>query len=399
MLKKTLSAFLAIVMMVSSFAILSPVFAQTEEDVINSIPIVEYVAVGNTRNGNSDYDSAKVIYVTKDKLVSENKENLKSLIKETNVIFFKDVDVGEIGEYFKVPGFTSESSDSSILLGTSVTLFDGIYHFVESTVMKAELEIEEEPDYDYEADESDTDITDSALIITEADYEYAARSAYADAKVFGYTEIKGNGFPSGFTKILTGSCVLKKKNKDIAKLAYTAYFYDLGNVNVNNSTYRLYDYITVMQCSPIEKTLKVKFLDITLGHEKLFGRIIDVTRIPSQGVTKDVEVSFSPEVSFDFGSGDIGISLGLGFARSWSYSSDAFTAVNRFGYDNKKQWEITPKNPLKGDSWQMEPGIRTYVTSGHPKPDFLITFTGKLRTGFLSSAKGTLSRCYLHNKY
>lgn len=394
MCKKVLSVFLAAVFMMASMSMASFVLAESEEDIINSIPIVEYQSAPLKSGEGTDYDSAKIISVEKKELVTENETEIRNLINENRVIFFRDTGVGEVGEFFKIPGFISEDDSSYVLLGTAITMFEGVYHYIECLANNAELSIDDEPDYDYDPEEDDTDTSIVKFVIDESDYDYFARYAYASAKIFEQSETKG-GFPTGYSKILTSSVMVYKKSKAIAILENTTYFYDRGIGKVNGNNCRIYDYVSSCFCSPKTGSgAKVKTINYTMSHIHLYGRIFDATRIGSQGTTSSVEVSLSPSVDLE---GNITIQGGI--AVGWSYTSDAFDAINRFGEDDEKSWEIKPKNPLKEDSWNIRPGIRTYVTSGHNKPDYSINLVCKFKTGLCSSATGKLLRIYLSNRY
>lgn len=395
MCKKVLSVFLAAVFMMASMSMASFVLAESEEDIINSIPIVEYQSTPLKSGEGTDYDSAKIISVAKKELVTENETEIRKLINENRVIFFKNTSVGEVGEFFKIPGFISEDDNSYVLLGTAITMFEGVYHYIECLANNAELSIDDEPDYDYDPEEDDTDTSIVKFVIDESDYDYFARYAYASAKIFEQSETKG-GFPTGYSKILTSSVMVYKKSKAIAILENTTYFYDRGIGNVNGNNCRIYDYVSTCFCSPkTGSKSKVKTFDYTMGHKRFYyGGIFDATRIASQETASSVEVGLSPSVDLE---GNVTVQGGI--TVGWSYSSDAFDATNRFGENREKSWKIKPKKPKKEDSWNIRPGIRTYVTGGHDKPDYFITLVCKFRTGFLSSATGKLNRACLSNKY
>ena len=133
MFKKLVSLFL----LACTFFVCIPfgmVFAQSEEDFIKSIPIVEFQP--STKNDTDCYSKSNIISVSKETALSTESSVLKSLISEDRVVFFEKMTSCEV---FRLTGIdalhpTDKPTDCS-LIGTSLTYQNGVPVYIELFAM------------------------------------------------------------------------------------------------------------------------------------------------------------------------------------------------------------------------------------------------------------------------
>lgn len=373
MIKRTISIFLLLVLVFSIF-IENRANAQTIDDYVNSIPIVEYIPV---RDGdNNSYNDAKIISVSREVADSSGAEQLVSLVREDNVVFFTGMTVDEASRATGLDSYDSQIPDDELIVGTSITKFQGTYHFIESVVTLGEP-LNEECE---ECGHVDTNTDRGRLSVLPEDYDEAARYAYANAKIFELSEPKG--FPSGAGLILTKEDAIKNFGVCVGRVSYAVYIYSRGSAVINGVSRKVYDCIASCYVSP-KGNAKTYRIQPKLGYVKDDYAILESTRIASKGQTTSVSCSL--------GIGATGLSGVAG--ASWSYTSDAYNCVNSFSDPKVRSWSLKPVSAMAGDAWDMCPGIRIYTKkSGVVKGQIYIELTGTLNNCFIFHAKKTIKQ-------
>ncbi|MCH5278668.1 MAG: hypothetical protein J1E60_02650 [Christensenellaceae bacterium] len=361
MYKKLLSFSLVLVVLFTTFST-SVLHAQSTEDIINSIPIVEFQLKPETKSSLnlSEYDDAKVILVTKETAYSAKRDTLVSLVRADNTVFFKDMLPEEVKEItgldFLVEDYDNELNveQDEINLGTSLTMVDDVYQCIHSTIVSAQECAEPCEECGAVGDSNAYE-----LIVEASDYDYAARSAYANAKIFELSEPKG--FPPLADYIYARSITVKYGLLTLGQVGYTLNIYRRGKATINDVQRKVYDCIASVYSSP-KSIYRVTYEQCSLGViNSSKHAFLDQSQIKSQGISATVNCSLSNGVD--------GV--------SWKFDLSSFFATNNFSSSKEKMWKIVPVFPGNGDSWGFQPGVRCYaVSSSSSTGKIIINVTG-----------------------
>ncbi|MBR5947221.1 MAG: hypothetical protein IKZ82_01060 [Clostridia bacterium] len=336
MIKKTVSMLL-LVCIVFTCIPFGMVFAQSDEDYIRSIPIVEFVP---TRNGESkDYSKAKIICVDKDVALATDASVFKSLISEDCFLFFKDMTITEVNHALNRKGVSVTSHDAnSLVVGTSLTAITGRIALTEHHIEYVDCceNLCDACKHMHRVDSIEHDVSD-------ADYEVFAREAYAAEFLYAATRSSLPDCDQAIQireKIKHWGFVVGSYNFIIAP-------YPKGIVKINGKQTRVYDIVASCSISPTGNA-KVNNIDVTLGSKDSNNYdVLHATTIPDNGVEQSIGLTLT---------GD-GIEIGT----SWSFSSSAFTCTNNHADFYLKTWKMKPVKPKSADSWEFAPGIRMYA--------------------------------------
>ena len=124
--KKMIAFVIAICSFYCTFAF-SITKAQTLDDVLDTIPVVEFVPATKEASNNG-YDDAKVISISRELARSTSTEQVKSLIRQDDVVFFKDMNADEVSALIDEPTLLDDGSngdnetDNGTVVGTGVTI-------------------------------------------------------------------------------------------------------------------------------------------------------------------------------------------------------------------------------------------------------------------------------------
>lgn len=352
---------------------LGVVFAQSDEDYIRSIPIVEFVP---TCNGEiHDYSKAKIISIDKDVALTTEASVLKSLVKEQRVVFFKDMSAEEVGDIIDNGGLYIASPESnSYIVGTSV--------FVENREVRLKdhyISYIDPHECDCPECTAHADAMEIKCSLSIGDYEERARTDYAK-EVFSDNTRAGDFMPITNQMIQREHDVMHWWTK-VASYNFIIGCYPHGVASINNEKRRVYDVIAWCELSPT-KNVTVKNVNVTLGTKDANNyKVLHATKIQSQGSS----TSYNLTTTGSFGGGIFtgGVEAGV----SWSFSVGAFDCVNQFSDKNLKTWKMTTKDPIKGDSWTFAPGIRMYAMNYNAKKGHIFfEIEGKFGGTFLWNA-------------
>ena len=375
--KKMIAFVIAICSFYCTFAF-SITKAQTLDDVLDTIPVVEFVPATKEASNNG-YDDAKVISISRELARSTSTEQVKSLIRQDDVVFFKDMNADEVSALIDEPTLLDDGSngdnetDNGTVVGTGVTITGSVYHFIECAVANAET-------YDEVCEECGQvpePISSSRLSVVEDDYLDAARSAYAITKMKGFNDFAH--FPDGAKAAFTESVTIKNFGFKVGMLYCNVYVYPKNRMNINGATKRVYDCLA-SYCAAPSNNPKVLRIEGYLGYKDSAYAILERTRLPSSKPKTTVELSLSAGTS----------NIGASFKTQWTFDTEAFQCTNQFSDPKLAGWIYKTSDPIKGDARGLAPGVRMYTANNVKAMQVRFKVTGVLNNCFVFHAKKTL---------
>lgn len=351
--------------------------AQTLDDAMETIPVVEFASITRGMKS-SGYDDAKVITISEALAKSTPLDQVKSLIRSDDVMFFKDMSADDVSALIGEPTLMDDSTgtdavDNGLVVGTAVTLTDSVFHFIECLVANAETLDETCP----ECGQTPEPIQTARLAVLEEDYSNSARSAYAITKMKGFNDCAS--FPTGAKTIYTQNATIKNFGKTVGTVYCNIYLYAKADMNINGASKKVYDCLASYCVAPTSGP-KVLRIEGYLGYKDSAYSILERTRIPSSKPKTSVELALEAGTS----------NVGASFTTQWTFDSEAFKCTNDFSNARLAHWIYKPVSPDKGDARGFAPGIRMYTANNAREMQIHFKVTGVLNNCFIFHAKKTI---------
>lgn len=334
MIKSATAIFMVLVVCLSTFEFALALGEQISvEDFSPDVPL-------------ANYEDAKVIIINKEVARTTDKDDLVSLIRDDNIVYFKEIMPEEVATLTGIPFEFSEDDYQDIHLGTAITIKGNQYHYIDSVKVIAQEDgvIASIP-------------SEIENVSNNVDYEEISKGIYLSEKV---NTVGTRGLPEGSSESFSkdGNVVLRNGTV-VGTMRYTLYAYKRGTAYVNSVNRKLYDCVASCVFDP-KPNYRCLDLRVSLGRVKNSSAIIDATRIASQGTTANVGLSLSDSP---------GVNV------SWAYASDAFKAINNLGSTSTNSWRIIPVNSLLDDTWLVQSAVRMYAPIVAPRGNINIVLT------------------------
>ena len=265
-------------------------------------------------------------------------------LNDKTLIFFTKMTDREIAELYKIPfDFGGAAKDGDIRLGTALTMLDGRYHFIDSTVVfeQSGADSVETPDQDTvnRALNGTIDIEQAVKHLHKATAGSRGEYTYPQFSHYVYTK---------------AGHVIDKNGSLIAVQGYSLYIYNYPVTNINERMAHDYEAMGCAFYYPIDR---VKCSQITVGIRNV-GKLeasyaIDYARINSVNLRQIIEYSNTPYSNlWKFPINPCIIIINIeDYKADLGYYSDQ-------GRDMMgSEWEVKYKNPKLGEHQLFMPGI------------------------------------------
>ncbi|MBR5718906.1 MAG: hypothetical protein IKX16_07795 [Clostridia bacterium] len=352
MFKKSVSFLLLGFMLLTSIPF-SVAFAQSEEEYISSVPIVEFSTSRSITL--TDYSSARIISVKKSIAKSANISLLRALVDEDRIVFFEGMVAKDVIQLTGIEGICpTDASSEYTTIGTCLTYSNGAIHYIDLFA---------------------NDVNKESIELSLEEKEYCIREVYKEEKVFGFNKGGLSSEPSD--DIHTHNIYLYSGSTRIGRMSATAYLKNYGKLNVNGKKRSVYDVAVSYRLIP-NGNRRAKEMGLCIGCNS------NVSHSYSIDETKIKYDNYTNSVTFGLGYSQTGLNIGL--TREWSYGIDAFNCINDFSDPTSIKWTVTPINADKNDSWRMEPAVRFVTDLSHA--EVWVGFKGTLTgTWFLDPSR------------
>ena len=309
------------------------VFAQSEEDFIKSIPIVEFQP--STKNDTDCYSKSNIISVSKETALSTESSVLKSLISEDRVVFFEKMTSEEVVLLTGIDGIYSiDVPNDQYIIGTLLTYQDGRTHYIESFAM---------------------DINQGDIDLTSEDITHCVKKVYSRIKPFDFYSTKGALESLPFDAIYTEHKTIYDGSAKMGEMYATSYLYSYGKKPVNNKNMYVYDVKTSFLLDPVDNRC-LKQMGLLIGCGTNNNYFVDISEIETQGISDTYEVT----VNYTIGQG-----FAFGATRGWSHDAKAFRSTSDLSDPTLIRWTINPVKPENNETWIVQPGVRFVAEHQH----------------------------------
>ncbi len=339
----------------------SPEYPESQPYVMNSYEITI------VRNDNSSpaelferaqNENAKAVILNETQARDGDRRVFDEYLNDDTLIFFTKMTDREIAELYKIPfDFGGAAQDSDIRLGTALTMLDGRYHFIDSTVVfeQSNADSAEAPDQDTvnRALNETMDIEQTVKHLHMACAGSRGEYTYPQFSHYVYTK---------------ASHVIDKKGSLIAVQGYSLYIYNYPVTNINERMAHDYEAMGCAFYYPIDR---VKCSQMTVGIRNI-GKLeasyeTDASQISGVDHRQMIEFSHTPYTNY------------------WQFPMNPCKVINKrgvykvyLGYVSEQgrdmmgsEWEVKYKNPKLGEHQLFMPGIE--IASDLPES------TGKVR--------------------
>ncbi len=289
-------------------------------------------------------ENAEAVILNETQARSGDRHVFDEYLNDNTLIFFTKMTDREIAELYKIPfDFGGAAQDGDIRLGTALTMLDGRYHFIDSTVVF-------EQSGAVSAEAPDQDAVNRALNET-IDIEQAVKHLHkATAGSRGeYTYPQFSHYV--YTK---AGHVIDKTGSLIAVQGYSLYIYNYPVTNINERMAHDYEAMGCAFYYPIDR---VKCNQMTVGIRNT-GKLeasyeTDASQINGVDHRQMIEFSHTPYTNkWRFPMNPCKVSNNRGvYKADLGYVSDQ-------GRDMMgSEWEVKYKNPKLGEHQLFMPGI------------------------------------------
>ena len=302
----------------------------------------EIIVIGSTSNNSNGLDLVQEAIDENSDVLILNKEQaynastkVKDFISYQKMIFFSGMTSIEVSEACEIPIEIVPEPDNDIRFGTAVTIIDDQYCYIDSVMFVQQEDEDNGQEENFDSDEiyKNVDIAEVVINMYKEDVLYLTKDTLP------------NGYNNVYTK---NQSIYTRSGSYVGRQKYQLYFKRLGNIRVNNQTYKGFDVVCRAIFEPFAPNV-CKDLRVKLAHIIDFNncKIIDSTRIPNLNYSSTVQLSLP---------GSVGT--------SWSYGADAQKVTNSLTGELENSWRVLPQKPVAGDTWVVMPGTRS-ISSGN----------------------------------